>query len=236
MKTGMYEFAAIIQRGETQDDYRLPKVTADGALELAPGEQVLTAVTARSLALYRRTPQSTKCYFNLPKASIQVTLTSARVLVLCRKFEKGNTWWGNIFIAIPATIFSRARVAIRRHGKVLAGHMHLTWIREISCAHKPGWAGPNWLRLSAWDEDGAVITAQLGLERSSSARALAEQILTTASALQLSHNPQLSDDDRDTLHAGLTLPPQAGDKPTAVVIPGVRPVAAPTAQPAQAVR
>jgi hypothetical protein len=232
----MYEFAAIIGQGEQHANQALlPRVLADGRIELEPGEKILAHAIAHSLRLYRGDSTVANRYLQLRKATIEVVVTSTRFLVLCRKFEKGNTWWGNPLLAIPATIVSRARVAILRHGKVLAGQMRLRWVHEVACATKQGWLSTNWLSLTAHDESRTAVVVRLKFGKSTSPRPLAEHITNAACTIHLSESDRLNTTQLSNLGRGLRLPtPEPGTAAT-LVIPGAQLASASNAYPAQTV-
>jgi hypothetical protein len=189
----VYEFAAITSYDETpQDESFLPEFGPGRRLILEPGEEILATITARGLALYRGEGlrsewvslmlDSNSCYFWVSEVPVELTLSSRRVILVCEKFEKGGGWRGSPGMMLTANALSKARAAVRRHGKVLAGQMRLEWLSRLGYHDKHNRKTTNALRLVAGDSDGTQVLVDITLDKQSSPRAFTKQIFSAAVA------------------------------------------------------
>ena len=72
------------------------------------------------------------------KVRIDFFITDARLAVACSKYDKGGGWVGGAAAMIVFNAVSKARAAIRSHGKMLAGQVRYPWLRWVASTPKTG--------------------------------------------------------------------------------------------------
>jgi hypothetical protein len=110
----------------------------------------------------------------------EVFITEGRVAVACEKYDKGGGWRGTSLTGMVAlNAISHARAAVRRHGKMLVGHVRYPWLKAVGFTSKAGWATHEAIRLSLAEQVGGAerplfldITLPKGLDGRELARAV----------------------------------------------------------------
>ncbi len=75
-------------------------------------------------------------------------LTDARLVIVCKKFNKGGGWVGTGGAMIVFNTASKIRAKIKSHGKFLVGQVRWPWVVEVAFSEKKGWAGSHKVRVT----------------------------------------------------------------------------------------
>lgn len=177
-----YTFVAIVEQEDVDETWVPRIVDKAGTVAWDPTEGDPKSFRATGLTVYRGSPNSDGRLLKVDDVSINVYITSARLVAVCRKFDKGGGWFGGVAAMVVFNAVSKARAAIRSHGKFLVGQMRWPWLSDVGYTEKTGWLSDNQLRVVAMDERGAWIFADFKLPKDVNARAVAERILASAAA------------------------------------------------------
>jgi hypothetical protein len=201
-----YAFAAIVEQ-EDVDETWVPKIVDKAgtvAWKAADGE--VTGFVASGMTVYRGQIDSRHRLLHVENVEIKVFVSRARVVAVCRKYDKGGGWIGGLGGMIVLNSISKARAAVRSHGKFLVGQMWWPWLADVGYTQKTGWSSTNKLRLVAQDgSTGQWIYVDLQLPKKANARALADAILRAATR-QRAGCEDVDAEAREGL-ASLALPP-----------------------------
>jgi hypothetical protein len=152
-------------RTADEDDGRLyPVVTDDGyPVQLEEWDGDVQTVVSTGVEIYEFVDGQMRQLLALRDVKADVLISDSRVVVACRKFDKGGGWVGfggaGAAFALAANGVSKMRAAHRRHGKVLAGQIRFAWLRCVGYKPKTGWANNEEIRL------GVTVQMQDGTKR-----------------------------------------------------------------------
>lgn len=120
------------------------------------------------------------------KVRVDFFITDARLAVACSKYDKGGGWVGGAGTMIVFNAVSKARAAIRSHGKMLAGQVRYPWLRWVASTPKTGFTSDERLILHCAAEDGTAMTLTLTLPKNIEAARVAAEIADRAARYRLS--------------------------------------------------
>lgn len=229
-----YTFAAISKLADTDDQTWYPRlVEKDGRFEAESGETVLTSFEASGMTIWRGGVKPKDRIFSVGKVKIAITVTDTRIVAVCRKFDKGGGWYGDPVSMIVLNGLSKARAAVRSHGRFLVGQMRLRWIARAGYQARQGWRGRNAVRLVATDEDKTPAIVEFSLPSGADPRTMAMAIVDAAAVVHRGEPQRLSDEQLALLQAGLELPEYEprSDSLAMVEIPGHLTVSGASAHP-----
>ena len=232
-----YAFAAIVEQ-EDVDETWVPKIIDKaGTVAWTAADGEVTGFLASGLTVYRGQIDARHRLLHVEKVEIKVFVSRARLVAVCRKYDKGGGWIGGLGGMIVLNSISKARAAVRSHGKFLVGQMRWPWLADVGYTEKSGWSSTNKLRLVAQDgSTGQWIYVDLQLPKRASARELADAVLRTATR-ERAGGEQLDAEDRQVL-ASLALPPfdPSAKRFSMVNVPAAKQALASTAFLGQSVR
>ena len=232
-----YAFAAIVEQ-EDVDETWVPKIIDKaGTVAWTAEDGEVTGFVASGMTVYRGQIDSRHRLLHVEKVEIKVFVSRARLVAVCRKYDKGGGWIGGLGGMIVLNSISKARAAVRSHGKFLVGQMRWPWLADVGYTQKSGWSSTNKLRVVAQDGGtGQWIYVDLQLPKRANARELADAVLHTAT-LQRAAGEQLDAEDRQVL-ASLALPPfdPSAKRFAMVNVPAAKQALASTAFLGQSVR
>ena len=78
---------------------------------------------------------------------IEVLVTQSRLLVLCKKYDKGGGWFGG-WLSLFLNLFSKLFAMFRTRGKALVGHVRYPWVAAVGHHPKTGMLSSNELRVT----------------------------------------------------------------------------------------
>jgi hypothetical protein len=202
-----YAFAAIVEQ-EDVDETWVPKIVDKaGTVAWSAADGEVTGFVASGMTVYRGQIDSRHRLLHVEDVEIRVFVSRARLVAVCKKYDKGGGWIGGLGGMIVLNSISKARAAVRSHGKFLVGQMRWPWLADVGYTQKTGWSSTNKLRLVA--QDGSTeqewIYVDLQLPKKANARALADAVLRSASR-QRAGCEHVDAEDRQVL-TSLTLPP-----------------------------
>lgn len=202
-------FSIITIRSQDEDgDALFPSLDAVNiSPALEADDSTPRRLTARALEIYDF-DGGTNRIIGIEDLRFEVAITNSRVVVWCRKFDKGGGWrgmgLGGLAFAAAANTVSHARAASRRKGKCLVGHIRYPWLKKVGYLAKQGmFTSQQEIRLVIEDgtagANGRGMALDLRLSSSESAREVAEDILRRATDFRLAHAPDLDPEKRQTL-------------------------------------
>lgn len=193
-----YTFAAIVEN-EDVDETWVPRVTdKKGTVAWQPSEGTPKSFRASGLTVHRGAPDSGARLFWVADVSIEVHVTSERLVAVCRKFDKGGGWVGGAGAMIVFNAVSKARAAARSHGKFLVAQVRWPWLSDVGYAEKTSWTTDNKLRLALLDESGQRLIADFKLPKDVNAQSVASHILISAARARETPAPALPKYDAQT--------------------------------------
>jgi hypothetical protein len=236
-----YNVLAVCENGEENSPV-YPALNGDILITTEPGDgpfgqalQVSKVVVRRKIGNSYQTVTETK------DISFQVWFTDSRVILYCKKFEKGGGWWGfglgGLAVAAVANTVSMAMAANRRKGKALVGNIHYPWVSAVMFARRTGFGTEEQLRLcfvDGTDDTRPDCDITLTLARGSDANRVARSLVDRIVASRYASGEEMDAEELarfETLRtSGLASPPQKGSLSTYKIpsswrVPdGVRPV------------
>lgn len=136
-----------------------------------------------------------------------MTVTDARVALVCSKYDKGGGWVGGA-TALAANAASKALAANRRRGKTLIGHVRWPWVAAVGYERKTGMLSDEMISITTATRHGdgqRNFRLRLTFPKNVNAHSVAHEIVARAARFRLTHGP-LEDRYRDDM-IGLTTPP-----------------------------
>ena len=216
-----YNVLAVCENGEQNYPFypalndNILIVTEAGDGPLGQALQISKAVVRRKIGNSYKTVTETK------DISFQVWLTSARVIIYCKKFEKGGGWWGvglgGLAVAAVANTVSMAMAASRRKGKALVGNIRYPWVSAVMFSRRAGFGTEEQLRLcfvDGTDNTRPDCDITLTLARGSDANRIARNLVDRIIASRYASGEEMDADMLARFEAirtsGLISPPQKG--------------------------
>ncbi len=184
---------------------RLDSMTGGPAFDADDGS--LRELNARELEIYEFNGGVDRV-LSLDSLTFEVAITDSRVVVWCKKFDKGGGWRGfgvtSLVIAGAANAVSHARAASRRKGKCLVGQVRYPWLAKVGYRSKQGmFSSVEEIRLLVEDgtsgSDRRRMALDLRLNSTESARSVAETIVRRAVDYRLARAPDLEPEERQSL-------------------------------------
>jgi hypothetical protein len=147
-----------------------------------------------------------------PKIDATLLVTDARVVVFCRKYDKGSA--GSFIYADPITPLlliggAKLMAAHRRRGKVLAGQVRYPWLFTVGAMEKAGIISGDGLRLRVKAiEDGPArnLFLTVGATRRLDTVAIAQDIARRAAAYRLTYTKIDTEEERERFEALARVP------------------------------
>lgn len=172
--------------------YPVPGETPDQVQPETQDGQAHAALTSTEIQVSEAVPgRSPKRVLSVNKVKAAVTITEARVIVACSKYEKGGgfTPWtvAAVPFAVTANVISKVRASRGRRGKMLVGQVRYPWLLSVGCRERSTSLGHDTLRLGILDpsEQGRALTLDIHLPRQESGVELARQITCLAARHRL---------------------------------------------------
>jgi hypothetical protein len=141
-----------------------------------------------------------------PDIRAKVLLTDARLTVACTKYDKGGGWVGGPVAMLALNAGSKFLAVRRRRGKMLVGQIRYPWIRAVYAQNKSGWAGSEKLRVIVQGL-GHDMRLELTFPKDVDATAIATELVRRAARFRLTHEPELSVEERAQLASLSASPP-----------------------------
>lgn len=158
------------------------------------------------------------------KIKIDLFLTDARFALACSKYDKGGGWVGGAGVMIVANSVSKARAAIRSHGKMLVGQVRYPWIQRVGSSPKTGWASEEKLIFHETTKGGAT-TLTLTLPKNVDSSLVASEVTRRLAQYRLA-NEELDASTREQLQRLVSAEPSdaiaSDDKERYFTIPSPR--------------
>lgn len=181
-----------------------PVLSDDGdpmlvALEEADGRQI-ERVTGSGLIVSELRDNQRHRIGKLEDVDIEVYVTDARLVVACAKYAKGGGWHGGDYTDIAgmalagvANAVSRARVARKRRGNCLVGHIRYPWLVKVGSTSRQGIGTTNALRLQIQERttnatSTRTLLLEITLDKRTNAPALAQQIARRCARFHLARD------------------------------------------------
>lgn len=197
-----YNVLAVCENGEENfpvypalnDDIQVMAEALDGGF--GQPVQVSRVVIRRKVGNSYTTVTETK------DLSFQVWITASRVIVYCKKFEKGGGWvgWGlgGLAVAVVANSVSHAMAANRRKGKALVGNIRYPWISSVMFSPRAGFGTENDVRIAfvdGTDDSRPDCDITFTIERHNDANRLARHIVDRTIAYRYSTGEEMDADE-----------------------------------------
>jgi hypothetical protein len=194
------------------------------------------ALRVTKVIVRRKVGNSYKKVTETNDIAFDVWITNSRVILYCKKFEKGGGWvgWGlgGLAVAVVANSVSMAVAASRRKGKALVGNVRYPWISSVMFAPRSGFGTEEQLRLcfvDGTDSSRPECDVTLYLARGSDSNRLARAIVDRIISARYASGEEMDADELARFEAlrtsGLASPPQKGSLapykiPTSWNVPG----------------
>ena len=150
-------------------------------------------------------------------AKFDFYVTDSRVIMLCKKYDKGSTWIGfgaiGATAALVGTAVSKVRAAVRSKGTALLGHIRYEWLFAVGYARKEGWLTDDLVQLFYQDSQGTGWFFNIPFPKGTDTEYIANKIMQQASKYRLSMNDEKSESTKRFLerYAKGEKIPQNGD-------------------------
>jgi hypothetical protein len=230
-----YAFAAIVEE-EDVDETWVPRIIDKvGTVAWNDDDGEIYGFRASGLTVYRGDISKQARLLRLEDVDIFVSISQARIVAVCKKYDTGGGWIGGLGAMIVLNTVSKARAAMRSHGKFLVGQLRWPWLNLVGYTEKTGWLSSNQIRLSCQDgETDSWIYIDFELPKRDKPRQIAEYILRVAAEARASY-PYLSAEESQQLQEA-SLPDHVADEKqfATAKLPGTRKVKESTAYPASA--
>jgi hypothetical protein len=177
-----YTLAAIVEQEDVDERFVPRIVDRSGTVGWTPGEGPARTFTASGVTVYRGAVNPGNRFLRVKDVSIAVHITSERLVAVCRNYDKGGGWIGSAGAMVVLNAVSKARAAIRSHGKFLVAQVRWPWLVEVRYVEKTDWKSTNQLRLVALDQAGRLLIADFRLPKDIRPRAVGSRILASACA------------------------------------------------------
>lgn len=168
----------MVTQSDEEPSFRYPSITPELTLIMdALDGNVIGPIHANAAAVSHFDQKRKK----MVKASwvedvkIDVYITEARVVFICKKYDKGGGWGGGV-AAIALNAGSKMLAAHRRRGKALTAQMRYPWMSQVLFQTKKGFGGAEALKFM-YKSEGTVMTLQIQLDKSTDSGAMAHEIV-----------------------------------------------------------
>jgi hypothetical protein len=210
----VYNPLTVTQPDEPRS-FAYPSITAELVLitDSLDGE-VIGPINASgaSVARFDTGRGKMKTIASVSDVKIEVYITEARVMLICKKYDKGGGWVGG-GASLVLNAGSKILAANRRRGKALTAHVRYPWVVRILFQPKQGFGGQEALRL-VFTSEGTQMYLQLYLDKSTDSAALAHAILERTVAYRRAdtdpHEPAEAEAFTALLKAGRVPAPAKG--------------------------
>jgi len=187
-----FNAVCISEIGDQSNPYIYP--TTDDMCNL--GEEkwdngLNNVITAKSILVQKKL-KGTDNYVQVLHAmdiNIDFYVTDSRVVLLCKKYDKGGGWYGGIG-ALVANAGSKIMAAARSKGKVLLGQVRYEWIAMLSYQRKVSWLTEESIQVYYKDNDGTYWCISLNFKKGTDTEFLANNILHRACKYRLAMNDE----------------------------------------------
>jgi hypothetical protein len=231
-----YDVLAVFENGE--ENYPLyPSLNNDIVIVPEAGDGPLgQALRVTKVIVRRKVGNGYKKVTETKDIAFDVWVTDSRVILYCKKFEKGGGWvgfgLGGLAVAAVANSVSMAVAASRRKGKALVGNVRYPWISSVMFAPRNGFGTEEQLRLcfvDGTDSSRPDCDVTLYLARGSDSNRIARTIVDRIIAARYASGEEMDADELARFEAlrssGLASPPQKGSLapykiPTSWNVPG----------------
>lgn len=126
------------------------------------------------------------------KLPVDVYITSSRFVVLCKKYDKGGTWYGAPISSLIMTGIERAVASAKRKNKILTGMIRYEWIERILYSRKIKWSENETLCIHYRDAEKTLYRLVIWFNKDIDSSFIANEILHKACLYRLAMN-----DDKD---------------------------------------
>jgi hypothetical protein len=216
-----YDVLAVFENGE--ENYPLyPSLNNDIVIVPEAGDGPLgQALRVTKVIVRRKVGNGYKKVTETKDIAFDVWVTDSRVILYCKKFEKGGGWvgfgLGGLAVAAVANSVSMAVAASRRKGKALVGNVRYPWISSVMFAPRNGFGTEEQLRLcfvDGTDSSRPDCDVTLYLARGSDSNRIARTIVDRIIAARYASGEEMDADELARFEAlrssGLASPPQKG--------------------------
>ncbi|HXT87654.1 MAG TPA: hypothetical protein VN714_00185 [Trebonia sp.] len=205
MKLGDYQMLQVVNVPEaspgdsdTADEGLLLPVPGQDAntvlVEPRDGDDIIAIDVTGMLLEYRG-----ETVIRVPNIRTKALVTDARLTVACSNYDKGGGWRGDPITMTVFNAVSKARAAVRSHGKMLVGHVRYPWLARVGSTPKSGIGTEERLVLDVYETGDVPTRLILGLSTQSDAAELAALVARRAAAYRLACEEDLDSDERRSL-------------------------------------
>src|SRR6478609_2958218 len=153
--------------------------------------------TLRCKAVTMQTNGEKKPFMRVGDVSAQLYVTDCRLAFACSKFDKGGGWVGGATAMVVMNAGSKLLAARRRRGKMLVGHIRYPWIQSVFAQNHITLRHAEMLRIVVkLPGDASWTKVEFELPKDLDATALAAEIIRRSARFRLSHEPELSDEEK----------------------------------------
>jgi hypothetical protein len=210
-------FTMLVVRTADEDDGRLYPRPGEqpGSVEMEQWDGQPLRLTASAITVQQLSSATWRTLQRLRDVKLDILVTESRVIISCKKFDKGGGWvgfgGGGVLFALAANGVSKARAAHRRHGKLLVGQVRYPWLRCVGYKPKTGWGSSEEIRLgvvvTSGDGERQELFLDIALPKDVDSGAVARAISQRAASYRLAYT-EIEDDDRacfEELSRGLVI-------------------------------
>lgn len=119
------------------------------------------------------------------KLPVDVYITASRLVVLCKKYDKGGTWYGAPISSLIMTGIERAVASAKRKNKILTGQVRYEWIEQILYSRKLKWSENETLCLHYRDTEKNLYRFIIWFNKDIDSSFIANEILHKACKYRL---------------------------------------------------
>lgn len=191
--------AQIRPIGKAVDEFSYVSTTEEGQLlkeELDLGLD--NYVPARKIILKKYTAQ--RRYWDTifeieDKLPVDVYITASRLTVLCKKYDKGGTWYGAPISSLIMTGIERAVASAKRKNKILTGMIRYEWIERILYSRKIKWSENETLCIHYRDTEKTLYRLIIWFNKDIDSSFIANELLHKVCLYRLAMSDEKDEDE-----------------------------------------
>jgi hypothetical protein len=196
-----YNPLTVTQPDETPS-FAFPSITPELTLVMDESDGDIIGpihANAAMVAQFSEKRQKMVTVASVEEVKIEVYVTEARVVLICKKYDKGGGWIGGP-AAIAFNAGSKILAANRRRGKALTAQIRYPWIARVLFQPKRGFGGVEAIKFS-FKSEGTSMTLQIQLDKSTDSGSMAYEIVKRLVAYRLADTDDKSPEELKAFHA-----------------------------------
>lgn len=196
-----YNPLTVTQADETPS-FAYPSITPELTLVMDGSDGDIIGpihANAAAVAQFDQKRQKMVNVASVQEVKIDVYITEARVVLICKKYDKGGGWVGGP-AAIAFNAGSKILAANRRRGKALTAQLRYPWIDKLLFQPKRGFRGVEAIKF-AFKSEGISMTLQIQLDKSTDSGPMAYEIVRRLVAYRLADTDDKSPEELKAFHA-----------------------------------